>query len=105
MTRRLQEPHEEAARPAAGDYFVVGGDCGVWYVSTAMARAIDACLGAVPQPRWIAFVDLTGARIRLRTRQIDYLCQCTADQRSAERAFFRSLNQERKADRSWDGDE
>jgi hypothetical protein len=103
MTRRLQEPQEEAARPAAGDYFVVGGDCGVWYVSPAMARTIDARLGAIPQPRWITFVDLTGARIRLRTRQIDYLCQCTADQRSAERAFFRSLNQERKADRSWEG--
>lgn len=55
MTRRLQEPHEEAARPAAGDYFVVGGDCGVWYVSTAMARAVDACLGAVPQPSWVTW--------------------------------------------------
>jgi hypothetical protein len=105
VTRRLQEPLEEPARPVAGDYFVVGGDCGVWYVSTAMARAIDSSLAAVPQPGWVTFVDLTGARIRLRTRQIDYLCQCTADQRTAERAFFRSLKQERKADRSWDGEE
>ena len=55
MTRRLQEPHEEAARPAARDYFVVGGDCGVWCVSTAMARAVDACLGAVPQPSWVTW--------------------------------------------------
>jgi hypothetical protein len=50
----------------------------------------------------VKFVDLTGARVRLRTRQIEYVCQCTADQRAAEREFFRSLKQERKADRSWD---
>jgi hypothetical protein len=33
-----------------------------------MARAIDSSLAAVPQPGWVTFVDLTGARIRLRTR-------------------------------------
>jgi hypothetical protein len=50
-------------------------------------------------------VDLTGARIRLRTRLIEFIGQSTADQRASERAFHRTLNQERKADRSWDDDD
>ncbi|MGH7518800.1 MAG: hypothetical protein ACREOC_15270 [Gemmatimonadales bacterium] len=103
---RLQEPFEDgAARPAVGDYFVVSGDCCTWYVSTTMARVIEQSLDGRARPKWVTFVDLTGARIRLRARQIEYIGQCTAEQRAAERAFFRSLNQERKADRSWEDDD
>jgi hypothetical protein len=103
---RLQElPEDGAARPAADGYFVVSGDCCTWYVSTTMARFIEQCLDARPRPKWVKFVDLTGARVRLRARQIEYVCQCTADQRAAERAFFRSLKRELKADRSWDEDD
>jgi hypothetical protein len=36
-----------------------------WYVSTVMTRAIEECLDAEPQPRWVTFVDLTGARARM----------------------------------------
>jgi len=100
---RLQEPFREgAAAPAAGDYFVVSGECCTWYVSVTMARFIEHCLDARPRPKWLKFVDLTGARVRLRVRQVEYLYQCTAEQRAAERAFFRSLKHERKADCSWD---
>lgn len=102
---RLQEPFEDGAARPAGDYFVVSGDCCTWYVSAAMARFIEQCLDAEPRPRWVKFVDLTGARVRLRTRQIEYVCQCTTEQRAVERAFFRSLRQERKADRSWEEDD
>ena len=104
--KRLQEQSDEgAAQPAGGDYFVVSGDCDTWYVSTEMARLIEACLDAEPAPRWVRFVDLTGARIRLRSRLIESISQSTADQRASERAFHRTLNRERKADRSWDDDD
>jgi hypothetical protein len=103
---RVQEPHDDGtARPQAGDYFLVCGEWCTWYVSTAMARFIERCLDARPRPKWVKFVDLTGARVRVRARQIEYICQCTAEQRATERAFFRSLTQERKADRSWDEDD
>jgi hypothetical protein len=60
---------------------------------------------AETQPRWVSFVDLKGSRLRVRTRDINYIGQCTAEQRAADRAFNRSLSQERKADRSWDEDD
>ena len=100
---RVEEVFEpNAERPGPGDYFVVSGESFTWYVSTAMAKAIEARLDAKPRARWVTFVDLVGSRVRLRIRRIEYICQCTAEQRAAERAFFRSLKRERKGDRSWE---
>lgn len=65
---RLQEQPEPERKPAGGDYFVVSTQCCTWYVSTEMARHIEASL-------------------------------------DAEREFFRTLRQERRADRSWDDDD
>ena len=101
-----QEQLEDgAAKPTAGDYFVVSGDRCTWCVSTEMARLIEAHLDAEPPARWVRFVDLTGARIRLRTRLIESITQSAADQRASRRAFHRMLDRERKADRSWDDDD
>jgi hypothetical protein len=68
------------------DFFVVSGDRSTWSVSTTMARHIEACLDARPRPRWITFVDLSGARVRVRARHIDSLTRSTAEQRAVERA-------------------
>jgi hypothetical protein len=104
--KRLQEQSEEGeAKPAAGDYFVVSSEFGTWYVSTEMARFIEACLEVEPPLRWVKFVDLTGARIRLRARLIESVSQSSAEQRACDRAFHRSLGRERKADRSWEDDD
>ncbi len=100
VKERMEEP-EEPELPH--DYFVVGGpEFGEWYVSREMARHVEACLDGVPPPTWVSFVDLTGARVRLRARLITHVCQCTAEQRALERAFHRGRRRERKADRDWD---
>ena len=100
---RLEEVFEPSGeRPGAGDYFIVSGESFTWYVSATMAKAIEARLDAKPRARWVTFVDLVGSRVRLRARRIEYICQSTAEQRAAERAFFRSLKRERKGDRSWE---
>ena len=54
------------------DFFVLDTRVGCWYLSTAMAQAVDACLAAVPVPEWVTFVDLTGARVgKTSFRQVD----------------------------------
>jgi hypothetical protein len=50
------------------------------------------------------FVDLTGARLRVRTRLIEYIHQCTAEQRTLTRAFYRARRAEWKAETDWDED-
>jgi hypothetical protein len=105
MNRVREDQEEESPRPIGVDHFVVSARSETWYVSTEMARHIEACLDGQPRQVWICFVDLSGARVRVRSREVEYLAQSTADQRTAERAFHRSMSQERKAERDWGEDE
>jgi hypothetical protein len=105
MNSLREESGPEAVEPHAGDYFIVSGDCGTWLVSTEMARFIESILDARPRARWVKFVDLAGSRVRVRTRLIEYICQCSAEQRASDRALSRALKRERKADRTWEEDE
>ena len=88
-----------------GDFFVVSTEGDTWCVSTEMARHIDACLDAEPLPRWIVFVDVTGARVRVRSDRIESLTQRSAEQRAISRAFERMAQEERRADGLVKGDE
>jgi hypothetical protein len=103
IVQESKEPLEEPA--GVGDYFVLYAEGTSWYLSVEMARAVDRDLAASPLPGWTVFVDIAGSRIRVRTRRIEYLIQCSADQRAARREFHRRLRQERDADRAWDEDD
>jgi hypothetical protein len=105
MNRVMEEGGENFQQPTAGDYFLVVGEFCTWYISTEMARHIERCLDARKPSHWVKFVDLTGARVRLRIRQIESIIQCSAEQRANEREFFRALKRERKSDRDWDSDD
>ena len=105
MNRLKNREEPSAETPGVGDYFVLDAYGSCWYLSTAMARAVDAELAATPAPEWVTFVDLIGARVRIRAARIESLYQCTAEQRSSQRAFHRRLDLERKAERTWDEDD
>lgn len=105
MNRVLEDGEENPREPTAGDYFLVVGEFSTWYISTEMARHIEGCIDARKPRAWVKFVDLTGARVRLRIRQIESIIQCSAEQRANEREFFRALKRERKSDREWDIDD
>ncbi len=76
------------------NYFLVCAECGHWPVSATMAAAIEHQLARWLPPRWITFVDLTGARIRIRTDQVRSVSQCYTETRAAERALRRRLDEE-----------
>ena len=86
-TLSREDGAETPREPFAAEYFVVIGEYCTWYVSTPMAKFIEECLDTGAE--WVKFVDLTGARIRLRTRMINYITQHSADQRAMERDFNR----------------
>src|SRR5260370_8830567 len=79
------------------DYFLVVAHFEEWYVSREMAQAIEASLNQTPAPQWVMFVDLTGARVRVRTRLIEYVYQCTAEQRALPRPFHPAPKADRRA--------
>jgi hypothetical protein len=100
---QTEEWREQARQPETpADYFVIESSSVAWYVSRGMAQAVEATLTQSPPPQWVVFVDLTGARVRLRTRLLEVICQCTADQRALARAFSRARRAERKAEPDWD---
>ena len=100
-----RERFEQPGQPEPPvDYFLISAHYEEWYVSREMAQAIEASLNGAPAPTWVVFVDVTGARVRVRTRLIWYIYQCTAEQRALSRAFHRARSAERKADPDWDED-
>ncbi|HJQ65160.1 MAG TPA: hypothetical protein VJ816_02230 [Gemmatimonadales bacterium] len=89
---------ERSRADALGDFFVVSTEWDTWCVSTEMARHIDACLDADPIPRWVTFVDVTGARVRLRADSVESLTQRSIEQRAIGRRFERQARDERRTD-------
>ena len=53
-------------------------------------------------PAWITFVDVVGARFRVRTDTIQSLTQSTAEQRAMGYARLKRLREERQAGTGWD---
>ena len=88
-----QERRDEV--PAPVDYFAIGAtDCRWWPVSTRMAAHVLRELDRFIPPRWIHFVDLSGATVRVRTREILDVTQCSAAQRADRRRFHDRLRDE-----------
>ncbi len=100
METRAQRQPEPGQ--AAADYFVLATRDTHWWISTAMARAVEAELVNETGVRWLTFVDLTGARVRVRADQVVYLSQYFAENRTAERRVCAALRREAKADEGYD---
>lgn len=69
-------------------------------VSGVMARHVERELARWPRPRWIVFVDLGGARIKVRSRLIESVEQTTAESRSLWRTIRGEWERENGAPRN-----
>lgn len=85
----------EEERTVAEDYFAINArNRSCWLVRTPMARHVLLQLDRVIPPRWIHFVDMSGASVRIRPAEIIAVTQCSAEQRAARRAFDEALDKE-----------
>ena len=96
---------EQRETPRYAEYFVLDTADGCWMISRQMAVFIEHELDRWPRPRWIRFVDVVGARVRLRTELIRSLGQSSAEIRSEWRRFYKEREQESKTEKDWDEDE
>lgn len=69
-------------------------------VSGVMARHVEREMARWPRPRWIVFVDLGGARIKVRSRLIESVEQTTAESRSLWRTIRGEWERENGAPRN-----
>lgn len=100
----VRQKEEQTPEPEAGDYFVLCTREANWYLSTAMARVVERELNLAGPDDWVTFVDIHGARIRLRAGLVQYLAQCFATNRAEERRFWRNRKKETQAERDWEDD-
>ena len=105
MISRIKEfPAEPEEKQPTGDYWVVSGGFGWFYVTEETAQRILRKLNR-PWTRWIRLVDLAGSEVRIPARQIDSVYESTAEQRAAKRTFQRARREEDKEGRlPWEDD-
>ena len=68
-------------------------------VSAVMLRHVEQELNRWPQPRWITFVDLAGARIRLRSSVIEGFEQSSPETRALQRRVIAEWIKEEEKER------
>jgi hypothetical protein len=69
------------------EYFVLESYAGDWMISRRMVEFVESELDRWPRRRWICFVDLLGARVRLRAELIKALRQSSPAIRGEWRRF------------------
>lgn len=104
QTRQKQDMHEQQP-PRAGDYYIVSTEDGWYFVNADTAARISRVLEARWPPRWVRFVDLTGARVWVRTRLVESLRESTERNRERDREFGYLRRKEERDDRRWDDDD
>src|SRR5688572_8716478 len=77
-------------------YLLIARRCN-YPISVVMLRHVERELNRWPQPRWITFVDLAGARIRLRSTVIEGFEQSSPETRAWQRRVIAEwINEEEK---------
>src|SRR2546429_8774193 len=76
------------------EYFVLESYAGDGMISLRMAEFVESELDRWPRRRWICFVDLLGARVRLRAELIKALRQSSLAIRGEWRRFKDERQQE-----------
>ena len=108
----MAEPEREEQKPKVEqeqleawypEYFVLTGG-GRWIISRETACDIERALRRWPRPRWIRFVDISGATVRMKTAWIGYLQQSTPESRELNRRFQQERRKEEQDERDWNDD-
>ena len=80
-------PREPRVEELAPEFWVVETAASSWVVSGVMARHVERELDARPRVTWVTFVDVSGARVRVRSAGIHAVSQSTAEIRAWRRRF------------------
>jgi hypothetical protein len=82
-------------------YWVVATASCAYPVSPVMARVVEQQLDRWPRPRWVRFVDMSGAVVRLRAASIESVEQSDPETRSMRRRLAEEREREDTQDTRW----
>ena len=81
-------------------YWVVSTASMTYPVSEVMVRLVEDALDRWPRPRWVRFVDLSGAVVRLRTVTIESVEQSAPETRALRRRVREEQDRE-ESEQEW----
>ncbi len=87
----MEKAHEERRYT---EYFVLASYADEWMISRRMAEFVEDELDRWPRPRWIRFIDMMGASVRLRADLIKAVRQSSLEIRGEWRRFKDERKQE-----------
>jgi hypothetical protein len=103
MNRVLEYAEEPEEQVRCGDYWVIYTRSFAVYVTAETAAEVARRTEGWWTPRWVTFLDIVGARVRVRGRDVDAICESTELQRERDRSFQRARHREDEAGRrSWE---
>jgi hypothetical protein len=94
MMWRVIEREPTRSWRISDEWVVVRGDFGWFRVSRAVGAWIADVTSRRARPRWIEFIDITGALIRIRTRDVRELYDSSSRVRARGRAHDKALEEE-----------
>jgi hypothetical protein len=100
-TPERANPEERSVEVLYPRYWVVATVSCVYPVSPVMARLVEQQLDRWPRPRWVRFVDMSGAVVRLRNGAIESVEQSDPETRSLRRRFAEERDREDTQDTRW----
>ena len=89
-----ERPQQDRLESFFTDYHIVVMRQCSHMVSSVMARHIERELDRWPRPRWITFVDVGGARFRVRAEAIEGIEQSSPESRDLLRRFREERDRE-----------
>ena len=98
MIQRLKDLLAASPGAVLDDYFELEARMYTYVVTFDMALRVKAELDQFPQPEWVEFTDLFGAKQCVRSQDVFRVSESTPATRSAVRVFLRARETEEKAD-------
>lgn len=96
MIQRLKDLLAASPGAVLDDYFELEARVYTYVVTFDTALRVKAELDQFPQPEWVEFTDLFGAKQCVRSQDVFRISESTSSTRAAVRTFLRAREVEEK---------
>ena len=98
ITQRLRDLLRDSPGAVLDDWFELEARGYTYVVTFDTALHVKLAIDQYPQPEWVEFTDLFGARQCVRSQDVFRISESTPKTRAAVRTFLRARESEEKGD-------
>jgi len=98
MIQRLKDLLQASPGAVLDDWFELEARGSTFVVTFDTALHVKRAIDQYPQPEWVEFTDLFGAKQCVRSQDVFRISESTANTRAAVRTFLRARHSDEKGD-------